>query len=211
MPDTIAGTVIVIAKTPVAGRVKTRLTPPLTPAQASAVAWACLTDTLAAVGRVGAQRCVLLLDGEPGAWIPDGFDVIAQRGDSLADRLAAGFAAVDDDAIVIAMDTPQVDSESLATALRALRHSHDAVFGPAVDGGFWLLGMRRAIDAAAVFDGIPMSTAATGAAQLERLRSLGLSTLVLERLRDIDTFDDVLAVAAMHSDSTLGRLVATIH
>ena len=211
MPDTIPGTVIVIAKTPAAGRVKTRLTPPLTPSQAGDVAWACLIDTLAAVGRVPARRRVLLLDGEPGAWVPDGFDVIAQRGDGLADRLTAGFTDVDDDAVVIAMDTPQVRSESLAVALRALQVSHTTVFGPATDGGFWLLGLRRAIDPAAVFDGVPMSTADTGAAQLERLRGLGLTTLMLEPLRDIDTFDDVLAVAAAHPGTTLGRLVTTIH
>jgi uncharacterized protein len=210
VPDTVAGTVIVIAKTPVAGRVKTRLTPPLTPSQATDVAWACLTDTLAAVERGASQRRVLLLDGEPGTWVPHGFDVVPQRGDGLADRLTAGFADVDDDAIVIAMDTPQVDSASLAAALRALQNSHDTVFGPATDGGFWLLGLRRAIDPAAVFDGIPMSTPHTGAAQLERLRGLGLSTLVLERLRDVDTIDDVLGVAAAHPESRLGRLVSAI-
>ena len=210
MPERIPGTVIVIAKTPVAGRVKTRLTPPLTAAQASDVAWACLTDTLAAVGRVPARRRVLLLDGDPGAWVPDGFDVIPQRGNGLADRLTAGFTDVDDDAIVIAMDTPQVESASLATALAALQDSHDTVLGLATDGGFWLLGLRRAIDPAAVFTGISMSTASTGTAQLERLRALGLSTLLLEQLRDVDTIDDVLAVAAAHPDSRLGRLVATI-
>ena len=211
MPDTVPGTVIVIAKTPAAGRVKTRLTPPLTPTQASDVAWACLIDTLAAVGRVPARRRVLLLDGDPGAWVPDGFDIVAQRGEGLADRLTAGFTDVDDDAIVIAMDTPHLDSDDLAVALSALQDSHDTVFGPATDGGFWLLGLRRAIDAAAVFDGIPMSTADTGAAQLERLRGLGLTTLMLGPLRDIDTIDDVLAVAAAHPHSSLGRLVTTIH
>ena len=142
--------------------------------------------------------------------MPDEFAVIAQRGDGLAGRLTAGFTDVDDDAIVIAMDTPQVRSERLALAPRALQSSHDTVFGPATDGGFWLLGLRRAIDAAAVFDGIPMSTADTGVAQLERLRGLGLTTLMLEPLRDIDTIDDMLAVAAAHPDSSLGRLVARI-
>ena len=174
------------------------------------MAWACLNDTLAAVHRVPSQRHVLLLDGQPGDWIPYGFEVIAQRGGGLASRLAAGFADVDDNAVLIAMDTPQVDSTSLAIALRALQGPHDSVLGPATDGGFWLIGLRAGIAAAAVFDDIPMSTAHTGAAQLERLGSLELSTLMLEKLRDVDTFDDVIALAAEHPHSSLRRLVDSI-
>ncbi|MEO5678521.1 MAG: glycosyltransferase, partial [Acidimicrobiales bacterium] len=71
---------LVLAKEPVAGRVKTRLCPPLTPAEAAAVAEAALADTLAAVARCGADRLVVALDGAPGPWLPAGFEVIPQRG-----------------------------------------------------------------------------------------------------------------------------------
>ena len=209
--DPVPGAVIVIAKTPQPGRVKTRLSPPLTLEQACDVAWASLTDTLIAAAAVPSRRHVLLLDGEPGAWVPPGFQVVAQRGDGLAERLAAGFADVDDSAIVIAMDTPQVESTSLGRALRALQGGCPTVFGPAADGGFWLLGLAAGIVPNAVFDGIPMSTPHTGSAQLARLRSLGLPTLMLEELRDIDTIDDVLSVGASHPDTHLGRLVASFH
>ena len=206
MPELIPGAVVVIAKVPRPGRVKTRLSPPLTAEQACEVAWACLTDTLAAAAAVPSRRHVLLLDGEAGPWTPPDFEVIGQRGEGLGDRLAAGFADVADDAVVIAMDTPQVGGERLAVALGALQRGYDSVLGPATDGGYWLIGLRAAVEAGSVFDGVPMSTSGTGAAQHERLRHLGLSTLVLDELQDVDTIDDVWTVGAAHRPSRLGRL-----
>jgi len=86
---------VVIAKAPLPGRSKTRLCPPCTPHEAAALAEAALRDTLAAVlaAPVRARR-VLVLDGEPGRWLPAGIEVIAQRGDGLGARLAAAFADV---------------------------------------------------------------------------------------------------------------------
>jgi glycosyltransferase A (GT-A) superfamily protein (DUF2064 family) len=84
-------TLIVIAKAPVPGRSKTRLTPPCTPEQAAALAEAALTDTLHAVLATPAARRILVLEGEPGPWLPVGFEVLPQRGDGLDERLAAGF------------------------------------------------------------------------------------------------------------------------
>ena len=77
-------TVIVIAKTPVAGRVKTRLCPPCTADEAAAIATAALSDTIATVRSTpGFTRHVIALDGVAGPWIPHGFDIVAQRGDGL--------------------------------------------------------------------------------------------------------------------------------
>ncbi|NEA25616.1 glycosyltransferase, partial [Actinomadura bangladeshensis] len=80
---------IVIAKEPVPGRVKTRLTPAYTPCEAAALAEASLHDTLTAVAAAPAGRRTLALDGAPGPWLPGGFTVIAQRGTGLDERLAA--------------------------------------------------------------------------------------------------------------------------
>ena len=77
---------------------------------------------------------------------------------------------------------------------RAAPERAHAAFGPAVDGGYWGIGLRRADDAA--FRGVPMSEAGTGAAQLRRLFALGLRTALLPRLRDVDTIADAHAVAA---------------
>src|SRR5437879_13200717 len=84
--------IIVVAKEPRPGRVKTRLCPPCSPTEAAALAEAALRDTLAASVRTEpAGRVVLALDGEPGPWLPRGGDVVRQRGNGLAARLAAVF------------------------------------------------------------------------------------------------------------------------
>ncbi|SCE32790.1 hypothetical protein GA0115246_114565, partial [Streptomyces sp. SolWspMP-sol7th] len=101
-------TLLVIAKEPRAGRVKTRLTPPFTPGQAAALAEASLTDTLRTVAATPATRRVLVLDGTPGPWLPPGFDVVPQCAGGLDERLAAAFAGCAGPALLIGMDTPQV-------------------------------------------------------------------------------------------------------
>jgi rSAM/selenodomain-associated transferase 1 len=185
-------TVIVVAKAPVAGRVKTRLCPPLTHADAAFVARAALRDTLHAV--VGAAPKVLLaLDGEAGDWL-DGFDVdlVAQCDGGLDARIAAAFEAAAGPSVLVGMDTPQLTPDLLVGAMRALA-THDAVIGASADGGFWLLGTRR--PHRALFEGVPMSRADTGALQYERLRQHALDVERLCVLRDVDEFDDALAVA----------------
>lgn len=85
-------TLLVIAKEPRPGRVKTRLTPPFTPEEAAGLAEASLADTLHAVAATPATRRVLVLDGAPGPWLPPGFDVVAQCAGGLDERLAEAFA-----------------------------------------------------------------------------------------------------------------------
>lgn len=185
---------LVIAKAPAPGRVKTRLTPPCTPQEAAALAAAALGDTLAAAveAELPARR-VLVLDGEPGTWVPDGFEVIPQRGDGLADRLAAAFTDAGDPAFLVGMDTPQLTPALLDAGLEAL-DGHDAAFGAALDGGYWGLGLRRPDPE--VFRDVPMSHRRTGLMQCVRLAELGLSTAVLPPLLDVDTIEDARRVAA---------------
>jgi len=199
---------VVIAKSPVAGRSKTRLTPPCTPEQAAALAAAALADTLAAVAATPAQRRVVVLDGEPGAWLPPGFEVIAQRGEGLGERLAATFTDVGCPALVVGMDTPQLTPALLTQALAELCGA-GAVLGAAPDGGYWAIGLRRADDA--VFAGVPMSEPATCAVQRERLRALGLKTRELPELRDVDDIDDALAVAALASHTRFAHTLAAMN
>ena len=182
-------TLLVIAKQPVPGRVKTRLVPPCTHEQAAALAEAALADTLHTLLLVPARRRVLVLDGAPGPWLPAGFDIAAQCGGPLDERLAAAFAAVSGPALLVGMDTPQVTPELLAVDWQAA----DAVFGPAADGGFWALGLRTPDPA--LLRGVPMSTATTGAIQRARLVAAGLRVADLPQLRDVDTAADAVAVA----------------
>ncbi|MGW0750580.1 TIGR04282 family arsenosugar biosynthesis glycosyltransferase [Streptomyces sp. NPDC002587] len=190
--STTATTVLVIAKEPAPGRVKTRLTPPFTPRQAAALAAAALADTLSAVAAVPAARRLLVLDGRPGPWLPPGFEVLPQCAGGLDERLAAAFAACTGPALLLGMDTPQVSPAVLAPALAW--DVYDAWFGPATDGGFWALGLAEPDPA--LLRGVPMSQPCTGAAQYERLRAAGLRIGRLPELCDVDTAEDALRVAA---------------
>jgi uncharacterized protein len=202
--DMLAAQVIVIAKEPVPGRVKTRLTPPFSPDGAAALAEAALADTLAVVAALPVRRRVLALDGAPGDWLPAGFDVFGQRGDGLDERLAAAFSDAHATAplpmVLIGMDTPQVTVGLLADAAQALVSGEaDAVFGPATDGGFWLLGLRK--PDRSLLAGVPMSRQDTGRKQLERLAGAGLRVALTPRLTDVDTFDQAEELAAEIPDS----------
>jgi glycosyltransferase A (GT-A) superfamily protein (DUF2064 family) len=197
-------TLLVIAKQPRPGRVKTRLVPPCTPAQAAALAEAALADTLHTVLAAPARRRVLVLDGEPGPWLPPGFDVVPQCGGGLDERLAGAFAEADGPALLIGMDTPQLTPSLLTVDWAAA----DAWFGPAADGGFWALGLR-APDPALV-RGVPMSAASTGAHQRARLHAAGLRVADLPRLRDIDTAADAVAVARQVPRSRFAARVAEL-
>lgn len=185
-------TLLVIAKAPVAGRVKTRLTSQFTPQQAADLARAALEDTLAAVLAVPARRRVLVLDGRPGPWIPDGIEVVPQGAGGLDVRLAAAFALAGGPALLIGMDTPQVTPALLAPGLDFTRA--DAWFGPADDGGFWALGL--AAPDPALLLGVPMSTPDTGQVQRRRLTDAGLTVRDLPGLCDVDTPADAERVAA---------------
>lgn len=191
-------TLIVVAKSPQPGRVKTRLCPPLTHEQAAELARAALKDTLKAVAGCDVRR-VLLLDGPVGDWLPDGFEVIEQRGDGLGERIANGFrdACEGQPVLLIGMDTPQVTSAKLAAARDLLlRPDSDSLLGMAPDGGYWALGMRAADPRA--LDGVPMSVDETGAVQRQRLVELGHDVIELEELTDIDQIADAVALAAAH-------------
>ena len=204
----MAPALLVIAKAPVPGRVKTRLTPPCTPEQAAALARAALEDTLAAARAVERDvRRVLVLDGQPGDWLPEGFEVVPQRGDGLAERLAAAFEDAAGPAFLVGMDTPQLTPALLAEGLDAVAGG-EAAFGAALDGGYWGIGLHE--PDARVFEGVPMSAGNTGAVQRARLAILGLRTRSLPPLRDIDTIADARAVALEAPESRLAAALAEI-
>ncbi|MFI6359349.1 DUF2064 domain-containing protein [Streptomyces sp. NPDC050743] len=194
-------TLLVIAKEPLPGRVKTRLTPPFTPQEAARLAQAALADTLHAVAAAPAIRRVLVLDGTPGDWLPAGFEVRPQCAGGLDERLADAFAHCSGPALLIGMDTPQVTPQLLTVDFADC----DAYYGPAEDGGFWALGLAEPDPA--LLRGVPMSTPVTGAVQRERLLAAGLRVRELPRLRDVDTVADAHAVAAL---APRGRFAAQL-
>lgn len=205
--------VTVIAKSPVPGLVKSRLCPPCTHEQAAAIATAALAETFEALDLVrdvvdGAPvKRHLLLEGESQSWMPDRYVPVVQRGDGLDERLRNGFADLGAGAI-IGMDTPHV-AHLLDQALDWLTQGYD-VLGPAEDGGYWMIGISEAtlVHLDEVFRDIPMSDSTTGRVQLERLTDLGRRVEMLSAARDLDTFDDLVAVARSGRGGRLVELAA---
>jgi rSAM/selenodomain-associated transferase 1 len=202
-------TLLVIAKSPAPGRVKTRLSPPCTPEEAAGLARAALLDTLDAVARTRARRHMLVLDGPVTFPVPGPFDVVPQSRGDLGDRLRHAFAIADGPSFLVGMDTPQLTPELLRSSMEHLdRRTADAVLGPARDGGWWGLGLTRAHPGA--FEGVPMSTDHTCADQRRRLVALGLDVAPLPVLRDVDHFDDALDVAAALGTSRFAGAVRRV-
>ncbi len=207
----LAAQIVVLAKEPIPGRVKTRLTPPFTPYEAASLAEAALADTLEAVHRTRVVRRVLCLAGEPTFWVPDSFEVIRQRGVGLDERIAAAmwdtYSGLPVPTVLIGMDTPQITAGLLEAAVEPLaRTMADAAFGPAEDGGFWLLGLRRPAPYLTI--GVPMSEAVTGRAQLVRLIQAGLRIHMTPELVDVDTLAEAARVARLAPASRFAAMLA---
>ena len=202
-------TVAVIAKECVPGRVKTRLSPPLPPEGAAKLAQLSLSRTLDSVRSLPARRRLLVMDGTPVARDAAHFTVIQQVSGGLDERLAAICDAVSGPLLIIGMDTPQFSRDHLAPLLddwSTAGARHEAWIGPATDGGFWALALRR--PDGALIQGVPMSTARTGARQLTRLAAAGLNVGMLPELRDMDHFSDAQQIAAEIPGSAFAEAVA---
>jgi uncharacterized protein len=204
--------VLVVAKAPEVGRVKTRLGARIGMERAAQVAAAALLDTLEAAARaVGADRCHLSLDGELDQAVrgPElrealaGWAVHPQEGADFGARLADAHARLRGPVVQVGMDTPQLTPELLLAAAEGLV-DHDAVLGPAEDGGWWLLALRDPAHAAAL-RGVPMSTPTTGADTRAALTASGLDVGSTVTLRDVDEPADADAVARLAPGSRFAR------
>ncbi|MBT2519875.1 DUF2064 domain-containing protein [Arthrobacter sp. ISL-28] len=190
-------TVAVIAKECLPGRVKTRMTPPLSPSQAAQLAQVSLARTLDTARSLPAAHRLLVMDGTPRRRDAKGFRVIGQAPGTLDERLAAFCDLAARPVLILGMDTPQFSPKHIAALLTDWSTPvplHDAWLGLAMDGGFWALALRR--PQGHLVRGVPMSTDTTGSRQLTRLALHGLSTGLLPTLQDMDFFSDAVAIAA---------------
>ncbi|PRY67307.1 hypothetical protein B0I08_107203 [Glaciihabitans tibetensis] len=208
-------TLVLIAKETLPGKVKTRLTPALTPEQAAELAAACIGDTLAATATLPATRRILAFDGTRVPAGAETFEVLHQVGGTLDQRLGAIFDEVDGPLVLIGMDTPQLDHDDLAPAFDSWPEGVDAWFGPATDGGFWALGMNalsvdqlRGTTRGDLIRGVPMSQDDTGRRQLERLVNAGLNVTMLPELTDVDTIADAHEVAEIAPHGSFAATLA---
>jgi rSAM/selenodomain-associated transferase 1 len=205
---------VVIAKEPVPGAVKTRLAPVLGANGAARVAAAMLEDTLAVMAQVDAARWVCFTPPEARtrmARLAPGCRLLAQVEGDLGDRLAACFAALlgggAERVVIVGADTPHVSRGTFQAAF-ALLDQVDVVLGPARDGGYYLVGAKAALPE--LFLGVPMGTEVVLQVTIQQAihRRLRLGTVPM--LRDLDRLEDLrAALAAGELDgSPRTRLVA---
>ena len=205
---------LVVAKAPVAGLAKTRLARDVGFERAAELAAASLLDTLrASAEAVGVAHCHLALTGDlrAAARADDlaaelaGWTVHEQRGPDFATRLANAHLSMPADrpVVQVGMDTPQLRADDLV-AVGDLTDEHDAVLGPAPDGGWWVLAMRDPGRAAGLAS-VPMSTPTTYDDTRRALEDDGLSVGPTSELRDVDTVEDAEAVAAQAPDTEFAR------
>ncbi len=189
--------IVIFAKAPVPGRVKTRLIPALGEEGAARLAARMLRDTWREAAAVTVADVELCADPDPAdpAWrnfLPKGQALVAAQGaGDLGERLTRAAARVTGDGqriILIGTDCPGLTTRRLTEACRELE-SHDAVIHPAFDGGYALLGLGR-FDPS-IFDGIAWSTSSVAAATIGRIRALGWSLHMGETLRDVDEPEDL--------------------
>ena len=185
---------LIVAKQPRPGFAKTRLIPALGPEGAATLATAALLDTFDAAAASRADRVVVAFDGDPTDLVPSSFEVVPQPDGPFDLRLADAWRQVTGPALQIGMDTPQVTAADLDLAFATLDSSAGgAVLGPALDGGWWALGMVEPDPS--LLEGVPTSTEATGEVQATRLRTSGRPPTLLARQRDLDEPEDIGPVA----------------
>ncbi len=186
-----------MTKVPRAGRVKTRLTPPLTPEEAAALNTCFLRDTAAAIELAASEGIargigVYTPIGEESAYagiLPGSFELIPQRGDAFGERLtnaAEDLLAVGFDSVcLIDSDSPTVPQRAFADAARMLSQSGDRiVFGPSDDGGYYLIGMKKLHRR--LFEDIDWSTERVADQTIERAKELGVAVELLPTWYDVD-------------------------
>ncbi len=189
------GTVIVLAKAPRAGAVKTRLAADIGAGRAAAL-FRIMTERTVASAIAGPWRTIIAVDAASAlvGWdnvFPQSVVRRAQGPGDLGDRMRRQFhAAPPGPAIIIGADAPDLRTAHLYQAFQALRGA-DAVFGPAADGGYWLMGLARRRTAPGLFAGVRWSTKHALKDTLKTLPS-GFSIDTLETLSDIDEACDLV-------------------
>jgi len=189
---------IVFAKAPIPGEVKTRLCPPLDPDEAASLHGTLVLDTVErAKGLAGASLYVAgapdlahpffkVLEGRYGA------KLLAQRGPDLGARMKwamqDAFEQGAEDVLLTGTDLPTLPRARLMESLTLIK-KHDVVLGPTADGGYYLIGLRKMVPA--LFEGIAWSTAEVFADTKKKIEDAGLSLGLLPECRDLDTLEDL--------------------
>jgi rSAM/selenodomain-associated transferase 1 len=206
--------VVIMAKTPQAGEVKTRLCPPLTPEEAAELYRCFLRDKIAQVRSLQAASPVIAYTPAEGRSLFEalapGFMLLLQQGAGLGARLAncfahllaAGYTGV----LAIDSDTPTLPTAFLQQAVDLItRPQTDVVLGPSEDGGYYLIGLRY--PHRELFEGMAWSTSSVLPETLRRAEARGLKVTCLPPWFDVDTAAEVerLRAELRQADDTIAR------
>lgn len=189
--------IALFVKTPLPGRVKTRLARDIG-TEAACIIYRRLANRTIEHAAASGIPLVICYDGNredvPDDWQQPAWSVIPQATGDLGRRMAAAFRALFHDAahhvVVIGSDIPGIDCAYLRHAF-SLLDDHDMVIGPATDGGYCLIGFRRQSFTPRLFQGVPWSTGQVLRLTLQAAAREGLNVGLLPPLSDIDTIDDL--------------------
>jgi len=193
--------ILIFARTPELGKVKTRLASDVGEAPALDLYHRLLAHTCDTVTRSGFPARVHLAGPMPerDLWSDAGFRRIPQTDGDLGARMSAAFAHAFAEGVrsvvIIGTDCPGLRADHLHLAMTALE-THEAVVGPADDGGYWLLGLTSPVRA--IFENKTWSTDSVLRETLADFKALGMGVVRLETLRDVDTVDDLDALSEEH-------------
>ncbi len=180
---------LILAKAPQLGAVKTRLCPPLSDLQAYRLYEAFLGDTLEQARNFGVRR-VIAYAGDPDWFTPwrGHYELVEQQGTGLDERLWNAFRSFPGPTVCIGSDSPHLVNDHLWTSAMARLETCPVAIGPSLDGGYYLVALREPVD---LFCGLPMSTPRLLAETERRACTLGLALGRLEIERDLDSWEDV--------------------
>jgi rSAM/selenodomain-associated transferase 1 len=213
MDKQLAKLLVIVAKEPVPGKVKTRLFPKLSPAVAADLYRCFLHDRIQEVSTLNeVDRAIAYTPEDAGKTFTtlalDGFELFAQQGKHLGERLnnifleklSQGYKAVS----IVDSDSPDLPKSLIKESFELLLSKQaDIVFGPCYDGGYYLVGMRKPNPE--LFRNIPWSTKNVLSTTLEKAGKMGLNVRLLSRWNDLDTFEDILEYYNRYKDRPLSK------
>jgi hypothetical protein len=204
---------VVVAKEPVPGKVKTRFIPQLSPVDAAGLYRCSLHDRITEISALnGVDRAIAYTPEDARDTFTElslgGFELFAQRGKGLGERLnnifqdnlARGYQAVS----IVDSDSPDLPKSIIKESFQLLLSKQaEVVFGPCRDGGYYLVGMRKPYPE--LFRNIPWSTKNVLSTTLEKAGKMGLNVRLLSSWNDLDTFEDLLEFYNKYKDRKLSE------
>jgi rSAM/selenodomain-associated transferase 1 len=204
---------VVVAKEPVPGKVKTRFIPQLSPADAAGLYRCSLHDRITEISALnGVDRAIAYTPEDARDTFTelslDGFELFAQRGKGLGeklnnifqDNLARGYQAVS----IVDSDSPDLPKSIINESFGLLLSKQaEVVLGPCHDGGYYLVGLRKPYPE--LFRNIPWSTKNVLSTTLVKAGKMGLNVRLLSRWNDLDTFEDILEYYNRYKDRPLSK------